>query len=413
MSITVSKDNKIYDSREDCNAIIHTESNILIRGCVNTIIPPSVTEIGGGAFSDCTSLTSISIPPFVTKIGNSAFSGCKSLTGISIPPSVTEIGDSAFKLCSSLTSIPIPPSVTEIGNEAFRGCSSLASIVVSKENQVYDSREDCNAIIHTKGNTLICGCKNTIIPPSVTEIGDWAFDGCSSLTSISIPESVTMIGDWAFYGCSSLTSIVVSKDNKVYDSREDCNAIIQTESNTLIRGCKNTIIPPSVTKIGNYAFSSCSSLTSISIPPSVTQIGDRAFSECSSLTSITVSKENKIYDSREDCNAIIHTDNNTLVKGCENTSIPSSVMAIGEWAFCDCSRLTCISIPSAVTKIGHGTFGRCKSLTSISIPPSVQKIDFCAFALCSNLTSISIPKGCKVANDAFRGCPANLVITRY
>ena len=246
----------------------------------------------------------------------------------------------------------------------------------------------------------------------VTKIGDWAFFGCSSLTSITIPPSVTKIGNGAFDGCSSLTGITVSKDNKVYDSREDCNAIIHTESNTLISGCKNATIPPSVTKIGEDAFRDCSSLTSISIPPSMTEIGYSAFGGCSSLTSISVSKDNKLYDSREDCNAIIHTDSNTLISGCENTIIPPSVRKIGPYAFSGCYSLTNISIPPSVTDIGKAAFSRCSSLTSISIPPSVTKIGKGAFWRCSSLTEVRIPMGCNVDDDAFEDCP-KVKIIRY
>ena len=317
-------------------------------GCENLTeitLPEWVEEIGESAFCGCKNIKSIDLPRWVKKIEDSAFCGCSSLTSIIIPPSITEIGVEVFWGCKSLTSITIPPSVTKIGGSAFNGCSGLTSITVSKDNKVYDSREDCNAIIHTESNTLIRGCENTVIPPSVTEIGKSAFSRCSCLTSISIPPSVTVIGKDAFFYCSSLTSITVSKDNKVYDSREDCNAIIRTESNTLISGCKSTIIPPSVTEIGEWAFSDCSSLTSITIPPSVTEIGRWAFSRCSSLTSISVSKDNKVYDSREDCNAIIRTESNTLISGCKSTIIPPSVTKIGSSAFHGCSSLTNISIP--------------------------------------------------------------------
>ena len=288
------------------------------------IIPEWEMEIKEWAFIGCKELKRIDIPQWVTKIGKDAFYGCENLTEIVLPEWLEEIGDNAFSGCSFLEEISLPRWVKKIGNRVFSGCSSLTSIVVSKENQVYDSREDCNAIIQTESNTLIIGCVNTTFPPSVTEIGGSAFYGCSSLTSISIPPSVTKIGYWAFYGCSSLTSIVVSKDNKVYDSREDCNAIIHTKSNTLICGCKNTIISPTVKKIGDSAFGDCSSLANISIPPSVTEIGVWAFHGCSSLTSI---------------------------------SIPPSVTKIGDEVFYNCDKLCDTVIPPSVTSLGENVFG--------------------------------------------------------
>ena len=174
---------------------------------------------------------------------------------------LTSIGGMAFKGCKKLKSVTIPNSVTSIGDLAFEGCSSLKSIKVRNGNPIYDSRENCKAIIETATNTLIAGCQNTIIPNSVTSIGESAFSGCYSLTSITIPNSVTSIGYMAFEGCSSLTSIT---------------------------------IPNSVTSIGYRAFRDCSNLTSITIPNSVTSIGNWAFYDCSNLTSVTVPSHTKI-----------------------------------------------------------------------------------------------------------------------
>ena len=150
-------------------------------------------------------------------------------------------------------------------------------------------------VTYQSGSTNYQGLTTATIPEtvtydgttySVTSIGESAFDGCSSLTSITIPNSVTRIGEGAFWGCSSLTSIVVESGNTMYDSRENCNAIIETASNTLIAGCQSTTIPNSVTSIGNGAFGGRSSITSVTIPNSVTSIGDLAFYDCSSIADI-------------------------------------------------------------------------------------------------------------------------------
>ena len=192
----------------------------------------SVTSIADAAFADCSSLTSITIPNSVISIGDYAFRNCSSLTSITIPERVATIGESAFHGCSSLTSVPIPTSVTSIGDYAFRNCSSLTSMVVETGNTIYDSRDNCNAIIETATNTLIAGCQNTTIPNSVTSIGESAFENCDALTSVTIPNSVTSIGESAFEDCSALTSVTIGN---------------------------------SVTSIGESAFEDCSALTSVTL----------------------------------------------------------------------------------------------------------------------------------------------------
>ena len=347
-------------------------------GLTSVTIPNSVTSIGQNAFSECSGLTTVYIPNSVTSIGSNTFRNCSSLTSVTIPNSVRRIGDYAFSGCHGLTSVTIPNSVRRIGTSPFSSCESLTSIKVEEGNKYYDSRSDCNAIIETKSNTLIAGCMNTIIPNSVTSIGQSAFSGCSgltsvtipnsvtsigqsafynctSLTSVTIPNSVTSIGEWVFSYCSGLTSIKVEDGNKYYDSRSDCNAIIETESNTLIAGCMNTIIPNSVVSIGNGAFSGCSGLTSVTIPNSVTSIGQSAFEGCSGLTSVTIP------------NSVTYIGVNAFdwCKGLTSVTIPDSVTIIDDWAFAVCTSLTSVLIPKTVTFIGYSSFYGCSKLEEV------------------------------------------------
>ncbi len=262
------------------------------------------------------------IPGSVTNIGNSVFSGCTDLTNIIIPDSVTSIGNYAFSGCTDLTNITIPDSVTSIGSYAFSNCSGLESISVSNGNTVYHSSGNC--IILTESNTLFLGCKNSIIPSdgSVTSIGNYAFENCTGLTSVTIPDSVTNIGYRAFSGCTNLANIT---------------------------------IPGSVTSIGNYAFEYCNGLTSVTIPDSVKNIGQGAFSNCVELTSATI--QGNV--------TIIAQSTFYGCTGLTSVTIPDSVTIIYDYAFKNCTGLTNITIPESVTSIGSYAFDDCTGLFDV------------------------------------------------
>ena len=323
-------------------------------------IPNSVTSIGERAFYDCSSLTSITIPNSVTSIGYSAFYGCSSLTSVTIPDGVTSIDSSTFSGCSNLTSVTIPNSVTIIGRDAFSGCSSLTSVTIP------DS-------VTSIGPGAFGYCSHLVsidIPDSVTRISSYAFSGCSSLTSIKIPKSVVLIDSSAF-SSSGLASITVDSRNLEYSS---VDGVLFNKNKTQLvthpagKGISYSI-PNSVTSISSYAFSGCSSLTSVTIPNSVTSIGYCAFEDCSSLTSVTIPDGvTSIYSS--------------TFSGCSSltsVTIPNSVTSIGSDAFEDCSSLTSITIPDGVTSIGSDAFRNCSRLASIAIPASVTTIGYGAF----------------------------------
>jgi hypothetical protein len=206
----------------------------------------------------------------VTVIDDRTFEDNADFTKVVIPNTVKRIVEGAFIGCSKLTEVVIPSTVETIcGESVFSGCTNLKRLVVERGNRIYDSRENCNAVIRTRTNELFLGCSASSIPSSVKVVGEFAFDGCAGLTDIVIPEGVVEIGRYAFYGCTGLTSIV--------------------------------------------------------IPSTVKVIGEGAFEGCENLTSVIVKEGNKVYDSRENCNAIIKTETNELIVSCSSTVVPDSV----------------------------------------------------------------------------------------
>ena len=371
LAVEVEIDGIYYDlNAEAKQATVIKKSSGEYSG--NVVIPESV-EFKGISHS-------------VTSIGTRVFYYCKGLTSVTIPNSVTSIGDGAFLICFGLTSVTIGNSVTSIGYDAFDRCSGLTSVHISdiaawcnidfgssRSNPLYYAHH-----LYLNGEEV----KDLVIPDNVTSIGDYAFSGCSGLTSVTISHSVTSIGDYAFKGCSGLTSVTIGNSVKsigdyafsgcegltsvhISDIAAWCNIEFEAyDSNPLyyahhlyLNGeeVKDLVIPNSVTSIGNRAFYGCSGLTSVTIPNSVTSIGNYAFAYCSGLTSVT---------------------------------IPNSVTSIGDDAFLYCSGLTSVTIPNSVTSLGYAAFYECKGLTSVTIGNSVNSIESHAFANCPELLDV-------------------------
>ncbi len=374
---------------------------------------------------------------------------------IIIPKSAKSIGFSAFNNCSYISSIFISSGINSCSQQTFNNCratGTLAKIVVANDNETFDSRDNCNAIINTSTNELIVGCYNTIIPNSVVKIGDYAFQYCKNLQTVTIPNNAISIGKYAFYACmnlssieipasististkafalcSSLNSIIVDSNNTTFDSRDNCNAIINSSTNELTVGCSSSTIPDTVVAISSGAFTK-TNITSVYINSNLTTISSDAFGYNPLLTSIVVDKNNTKYDSRNDCNAIIEKSTGTLIVGCKSTviptditiigtnafigsdittiAIPENVLKINAYAFMDCEQLEIINFPSKLTTIGDQAFYNCEKLESISLPSSLNTIGDWAFENCTSLTSINIPRSngvaLKIGEDAFNGC---------
>ena len=433
-------DGIFYDMAGD-NKLMVTGSSFYLG---DVVIPSSVTY-GGSIYS-------------VTGIRSEAFSGRTGLTSVTIPESVTSIGWGAFSGCTGLTSVTIPESVTGIGSQAFSGCSGLQSIVVAENNSSYASLE---GVLFNKDKTTLIQCPGKkagayMIPSSVINIGEYTFQGCGGLTSITIPKSVTNIGDAAFSGCTGLTSVTIpeSVTSIGWGAFSGCRGLTSVtipESVTGIgsqafSGCSgltSVTIPEAVTSISWRTFSGCTGLTSVTIPESVTSIDSEAFEGCSGLTSVTIPESVTSIDSEafEGCSGLTsviwnarNCTNHTLASpfsNCANIitfTFGDNVEQIPAYLCRDMDKLTSITIPEAATSIGQYAFSGCTSLTSVTIPHSnasikastpsdsknlipgqlssgVASIGNQAFYNCINLTSIDLPAGLtKIGDEAFKFC---------
>ena len=408
-TIVVDKKNHIFDSREGCNAIIKTQENSLIVGCGATRIPSSVRCIDKCAFMGCLA------------------------EKLTIPDGVERINPFAFSRCPNLKEIVIPASVETIEELAFDNCPEVISIVVDKNNTDYDSRNDCNAIISSFDNKLILGCSSTIVPQGIKTIGEFAFSHCRNLQRIVVPEGVLCIADGAFEYCSNLREIVlpttmesfiggsnfgyctslesitipkgvctmesdifrgcislhkisVDSANETFDSRNNCNAVIDTEQNRLVAGCKGTVIVHGIKSISSRAFYK-SGITSVHIPSSVELIEPAAFKDCEYCMSICVEESNKTYKSAGS-NSVVEKATNELVLACTTTKILPEVKVVGAYAYMNTPAV--VILPEGIVSIKEGAFSESKTLQSIILPASLKRIEERAFYDCRSLAHVAL-----------------------
>lgn len=405
--ITVEAGNPVYRSEGNC--IIEIETNRVIAGCAESVIPDSATSIGTGAFQNCDKLVSIEIPDTVRQIGNNAFANCDLLRSFTVPANVRSIGEGVFVNCPNLKTLNV-----DAGNSAY---FSRDNCVIEKDSKTLIAV--CNGFqIPTDGSVEVIGASvfrndgsltQITIPDSVTTIGTSAFAGCTALKKIVIGSGVTYLEPGVFYGCSGLAEISVSANNSAYYSQGNC--VIRKADGKVVLGCKNSVIPDSqyVTVIGAQAFWGCTGLTSITIPDAVTtiesgafegceglagvhlgkgvsEVAASAFYGCEKLTSLTVDGANKTYLCKGNC--LILKSEKKLVIGFSSSAIPSdgSVEIIGGGAFYGCSGMTEITIPASVLTIEADAFDGCQKLDRVIIDSKAVAAALTDSTSCGRLT---------------------------
>lgn len=308
---------------------------------------------------------------------------------------VTSIANITAFMCDDVTGVIIPSTVIRIIDNVFNNASNLASVVVEEGNPVYDSRDNCNAIIETATNTLIAGCKKTTFPSTVTRIRTHAFSH-NSISSVVIPDNVTVIEEGAFDCCYGLSS--VRTGNGITEiapgAFSSCTAL------------RNLTIGNNVQTIGNGAFYGCTALSSLTIPNSVTTIEDRAFYGCVRLKDVVIP------NSVTTIGAAAFADAALCDNGIRTVTLGDNLTTIGGSAFAKDRHLETINIPVSVTKIGGAAFEGCEALAEIDITEGVTTIEKATFRGCIALTTVTLSRNLTaVKSNAFAGCTALASIT--
>ena len=382
----------------------------------------------------------------VKEIGEYALAGLPGIETIVLDEGIEKID--AYAICNStnLRSVFVPASVNNIHNNLFMYCPNLSELVVAPDNEVYDSRNHCNAIICDE--ELVAGCNGTKIPTSVKEIEGSAFYGRNGLEGIIIPEGVISIGICAFADCSSLrrislpssleevkqdafinctlldsvfipkqvkkihnnifagctrlSSIIVDAENATYHS--NCNGIVNRVDSLLIAACNATFINSDIKKLDNGCFRGVN-VRSVKLSQSIEELDMNAFSDYANIDSLSVASENPYYMSPEGSNVILTKDEKSLIMGCRTSIIPKGIEYIEDGAFYGRYSNSLLKLPDGLKEIGEGAFAECNKINSIILPSSVSSIGCHAFARCNRIVEIIIPEGAKTIKDyAFENC---------
>lgn len=440
-SITVDPDNKVYDSRENCNAIIETKTNAIIQGCNNSKIPDNIEVIRFAAFENCEQLKDIHLPQCLTKIERCAFEYCNGLTSVTIPGSVSTIEYAAFSQCQHLVSVEIQEGVSTLESNAFSSCVELQRVVLPNS-------------LRSIGNEAFRSCyllEDITIPAGVVSIGNETFALCSHIISFDIPQSVTQIGEKAFEGIINI-SYPGNAQGAPWGARlmnvyTEGDLIYKDATKTKLESCNphvtEVIVPETVKSVNPDAFMGCAELTSVSIGlgyKSIKSISDKLFRNCPKLSHVVLGESitklgvgafnrggGKMYE-------------NGLAKNLQSITLPASLKEVG-WhgfygvstlkevhisdlaAFCNVNfaedgnplnhahhlflgdeEIHDLVIPEAVTRIPKRLFFGCEGFTSVTIPNTVTEIGAEAFKGCTGLKTVIIPESVtKIGRDAFDG----------
>ena len=370
--LAVEEGNPYFDSREGCNAIIKTKSDILYVGCRTTRIPDGVKVIGNSAFISCFGVprdmepVEMTIPGSVEVIEFQAFTGFFSLMTLKLSEGLKKIDSKAFSGCA-IKDLVIPASVTEISAEAFSACDSIRTIKVKRGNKVYDSRKGCNAIIETATDKLIVGCCATSIPEGVKEIEEFAFSK-TGIKEIKFPSTLETIGAHAFYNCNSLKDVVIPGNVRSVGF-----------SAFTASGVERVVVENGVEEIGAGAFSSCKNLRYVSLPASFKKTDGYSglFGNCRMLERVELDYENESFY----CNGYVLVDkkNGTIIDGwgiarCHTSSVRSLVRTIGRRAFYGHELLSHVVLPEKLEKIEDQAFLLCEGLRIIECEPKIPPV---------------------------------------